>query len=265
MTEFEISANALQDCIHSLLLEDSALIRLSQKENTVILSNINSEKYMACAAYITYNPDYLYKVVSKCDIQKPIFFDGDVISNVISAVSPYFIGDNILIKHDSDIDARTIDISSGKLSMRTTNILAVRKDSITYDNVKKQCIVSANIQVSMFKRILKAFSPYTHSLDFIVRDSALYIGGEMQCVEGQNTYTEFKLCDVTEISSDMDFDKHFRSRYNIDAINFYVEHLPAHVWSFNVFFNKDYPIVFEYSMYHDITMYAVLAPRISDN
>ena len=252
MDILKIKRETFKDAVQSLLHEDSSYIMMTEKDGNLKLSSTNTENYAAGNAIVKIDDSYPYQPIQEMYITGKYIFDGFILSKFLD-MSPYINSPELEIKADSNL----LEFINGNHSIKLINVKANRKDFNT-DNLFSQLIYNIRVEVSTFKEYVDFIARYSNSVIFSIVDNTLYLtSDDMQDDGGQGARVKFLVGDI-ECSECQ------QSKYDSQAVNWFIRKLPNHVQYINVYFSPDFPICLEYTTNHDLmTVRYFIAPRIS--
>ena len=252
MDILKINRETFKDAVQSLLHEDSSYIIMTEKDGNLKLSSVNTENYAAGNAIVKIDDSYPYQPIKEMYIADKYIFDGFILSKFLD-MSPYINSPILEVKADSNL----LEFVNGNHSIKLINVKANRKDFNT-DSIFSQLNYNIRVEVSTFKEYVDFIARYSNAIIFSIVDNVLYLtSDDMQDDGGQNARVKF-------LVGDIECSEHQQSKYDSQAVNWFISKLPHHVQYINVYFSPDFPVCLEYTTNRDLmTVRYIIAPRIS--
>lgn len=252
MDILKINRETFKDAVQSLLHEDSSYIIMTEKDENLKLSSVNTENYAAGNAIIKIDDSYPYQPIKEMYIADKYIFDGFILSKFLD-MSPFINSSDLVVNADSNL----LEFVNGNHSIKLINVKANRKTFNT-DSIFSQLNYNIRVEVSTFKEYVDFIARYSDAIIFSIVDSVLYLTSDnMEDDGGQNAHVKF-------LVGDIDCSERQQSKYDSQAVNWFISKLPHHVQYINIYFSPDYPICLEYTTNRDLmTVRYIIAPRIS--
>ena len=252
MDILKINRETFKDAVQSLLHEDSSYIIMTEKDGNLKLSSVNTENYAAGNAIVKIDDSYPYQPIKEMYIADKYIFDGFILSKFLD-MSPFINSSDLVVNADSNL----LEFVNGNHSIKLINVKANRKDFNT-DGIFSQLNYNIRVEVSTFKEYVDFIARYSDAIIFSIVDNVLYLTSDnMEDDGGQSARVKF-------LVGDIDCSERQQSKYDSQAVNWFISKLPRHVQYINIYFSPDYPICLEYTTNRDLmTVRYIIAPRIS--
>lgn len=225
---------------------------MTEKDGNLKLSSVNTENYAAGNAIVKIDDSYPYQPIKEMYIADKYIFDGFILSKFLD-MSPFINSSDLVVKADSNL----LEFVNGNHSIKLINVKANRKDFNT-DSIFSQLNYNIRLEVSTFKEYVDFIARYSNAVIFSIVDNTLYLtSDDMQDDGGQNARVKFLVGDIN--CSELQ-----QSKYDSQAVNWFISKLPHHVQYINVYFSPDFPVCLEYTTSRDLMVVRYfIAPRIS--